>query len=219
MLLAGLTLLHMFVLVFWVGGDLGAYYAAYIVADRRQQPGARRVAAQMISNIDMAPRTCLVLALPTGLTLAAATGWLDPGVAGLVAVWAIGLVWLAIVWAVHLRSPQPGSLLTRVDHGLRLAAIAGFIGVGAAAIAGQVAVPGFIGIKLVLLALAILCGVIIRRVLPPFGVAFARVLVEPRDAQAQAVVENLLAQVRLFVIGIWVTVSLAGLVGIWKPVW
>lgn len=218
MLLACLTLLHVFVLVFWVGGDLGAYYASYPVADPNQPPAARRVAARMISNIDMAPRTSLVLALPTGLTLAVAKGWLDLGGGWLVVAWAAGLAWLYVVWAVHLREPKAGSLLTRADLGLRMAAIGGFTLTGAAAVAGLIAVPAFIGLKLILLAAAITFGLIIRRVLPPFAVAFTRVLNDPTDDQAQVTVAGLLVRVRRYVVGIWVTVSLAGLIGIWQPV-
>ncbi len=218
MLLACLTLLHIFVLVFWVGGDLGAYYASYAVADPNQPPAARRLAARMISNIDMAPRTSLVLALPTGLTLAVAKGWLDLGGVWLVVAWGAGLVWLAVVWAVHLREPKPGSLLPRTDLGLRLVAIAGFTLTGMAAVAGQIAVPAFIGLKLILLAVAITCGLIIRRVLPPFATAFTKVLNDPADGQAQAIVAGLLVEVRRYVIGIWLAVSLAGLIGLWQPV-
>jgi len=218
MLLACLTLLHVFVLVFWVGGDLGAYYASYAVADPRHPPAARRLAARMISNIDMAPRTSLVLALPTGLTLAVAKGWLQLDLVWLILVWVISLIWLAIVWAVHVKEPKPGSALPRADVGLRVAAIIGFAAVGIGGLSGFVSVPGFIGLKLILLAAAIGFGLTIRRVLPPFAVAFAKVLNNPDDGAAQAVVAGLLSDVRRYVVGIWITVSLAGLIGLWQPV-
>lgn len=219
MLTAILTLLHVFVLVFWVGGDLGAYYASYLVADPRQTPAARRLVARMIGAIDMAPRTSLVLAVPTGLTLAWHKGWVAMAGGWLLPVWLLGLIWLASVWAVHLKEPGPGSALTRVDTGLRLSALAGFAATGLAILAGIIPAPGFIGIKLLLLAASILCGVIIRRVLPPFATAFARSLENPADQGAQAQVAALLARVRHVVIAIWTLVSLAALVGFWQPVW
>ncbi|MFM2042437.1 MAG: hypothetical protein RLY86_1013 [Pseudomonadota bacterium] len=217
MTLALITLLHVFVLVFWVGGDLGAYYASYAVADPKQPPAARRLAARLISGIDMAPRTSLVLAFPTGLTLAAAKGWLDPGPAALAAVWIIAALWLVVVWTVHLRDPAPGSLVLQADRALRLGAIAGFAAWGLATVAGLTGWPLFLGVKLLLLAAAMICGVIIRRVLPPFAQAFARVLADPADPAAQAAVAGLLARVRVFVMGIWIFVSLAALVGLWRP--
>ena len=123
--------------------------------------------------------------------------------------------------ALSVASPhreQSGSALPRADVGLRAAAIIGFAAVGVAALSGFVAVPGFIGLKLILLAAAIGFGLTIRRVLPPFTIAFAKVLNNPDDGAAQAVVADLLSDVRRYVVGIWITVSLAGLIGIWQPV-
>ncbi len=206
------VLLHMLVFVFWVGGDLGAFLASFTVGDPREPAPARLAAARLIEAVDMAPRTCLVAALPTGLTL----GWrlgLWPGWA-CAAGWALAVPWLGAVWAIHLRGADEAPGLARADQAMRLAVIAGCAAAGGAILAGLAPLPAFIGLKLLLLAGAIGCGVAIRTLLLPFAPAFRAALADAADAAAQARTALLLRRVRLAVIGIWALVTAAACVGI-----
>ena len=76
MALAFLTLLHVLVFIYWLGGELGAFYAARIIAAPDQAVAARLAAARVLGTVDVATGTPLILTLPTGLSLASAEGWM-----------------------------------------------------------------------------------------------------------------------------------------------
>jgi len=212
---AALALLHALVFVYWVGGDLGAFYASFLLGDPRLSLERRIAAAQVVAAVDMAPRSALVLALPTGLTLARAQGWLEVQPLALGAVWLGAIVWLCLVWALHLTGAERGSALRRVDLVIRWSVLIGTLTAGFAIVSGQWQAPRFIGWKLLLLAAAIGAGLGIRAfdVGSKLG-AFVREGTSPAldHSLAQA-----LTRVRPLVILIWVLVLSAAFLGIWRP--
>ena len=67
-------LLHIVLFVFWLGGDLGVFYSSRFVLKPDLTPAARATALKIMGGLDLGPKICLVLFLPSGLTLMA----LDP---------------------------------------------------------------------------------------------------------------------------------------------
>jgi succinate-semialdehyde dehydrogenase / glutarate-semialdehyde dehydrogenase len=59
-------LLHILVFVYWLGGDLGAFYASWYVSMPKVSADRRLLASRIVGDVDMAPRTALILALSTG---------------------------------------------------------------------------------------------------------------------------------------------------------
>ncbi len=165
--LALLTLLHILVPIYWLGGDLGAFYSSGFLIDPKRTVAERMLALTILNNIDMAPRTTLILALPTGLLLAWANGWVSlPGLAVL-AVCIGALTWLAIAWALHLRHGAPAGGLRRIDLAIRWTVLAALVVIGLLGVAHLIALPLFIALKLLLLAAAIALGLLVRRLLIP----------------------------------------------------
>ena len=101
--IALLTLLHVLIPVYWLGGDLGAFYGSTFMTDPKRSVAERMMALKILNNIDMAPRTTLILALPTGFALAWAKGWLDVPAAYVALVVVAFLAWLVLAWIVHLQ--------------------------------------------------------------------------------------------------------------------
>ena len=211
-----LTLLHVLVLVYWLGGDLGAYYASRFVYDGKRPVAARALAAKVLGDIDMAPRICLLLALPTGLALAASKGWVSLHWLFLVVAFLAAGVWILIAFAIHM-DHGGGAGLKRFDVVLRWAFLLGLAGTGAAALLGEVALPRFLALKLLLLAFAVLMGLLIRRVLTPFGPAFGRLMAEGPSPATDAALRAPIARARPFVLSIWAALILAAYLGIATP--
>lgn len=207
------TLLHVLVFVYWLGGDLGAFYASSLLTDPARPVPARATAATVLSNIDMAPRTALILAAPTGLQLAALKGWLALDAVALVVVWAASLVWLALAWAIHLQHAPPGSSMRSVDLGVRWLAMVALV-TAAAMLADA---PLFLRLKLAILAAAIACGLFIRLTLKPFGPAFATVLATGPTPETDAVLARSIAHARPGVLLIWALLIAAAWLGIATP--
>jgi len=196
--MALLELIHILVLVYWLGGDLGAFVASRLVADPARAPAGRAAAATILMHVDMAPRMALIFAFPTGFALAVYEGWLPAGPVWIAPAFALALVWAVAAWMVHLKA-GPDGLGQRVDMAIRIVALIGFAGAGAAGLAGVIVLPLFIAGKLMLLALAVFAGLMVRRVLSPFGRAS-------------------LSKARIWVFVIWAAVLGAAALGVLQPV-
>ncbi len=209
-------LLHLFVLVYWLGGDLGAFYASSIVTDPSKSPAARLTAAKIVADVDMAPRMALIFALPTGLALAISKGWLGWPDWLIPAGYAAGLAWAGLAWAIHLkRGPQ--GVLKPIDLAVRLALAGGLIVAAGAQVAGAFAMPGFIAVKWALLALAVLSGLMIRVMLTPFGPAIGALAAGTAGEGEDAAIAASLGRAKIFVLVIWGCVVAASVLGVYTP--
>ena len=209
------TLLHVLVLVYWLGGDLGAYYTSRFVYDGSRPVAARSLAAKVLSDVDMAPRVCLLLAFPTGFALANAKGWVAVHPMFVIAAFVAAGLWILLAFVLHMDGGSP--LLGRVDVALRWGFVLALVGVGAAALSGEIALPRFVALKLLVLAFAVLMGLAIRRMLRPFGPAFGRLLTDGPSAEVDAALRAPIDRARPFVLGIWAALILAAWLGLTTP--
>jgi hypothetical protein len=215
--LALLTLLHLLVPIYWLGGDLGTFYSAGFMMDAKRPVNERLLALKIMNNIDMAPRTVLILTLPTGLSLAAAKGWVMVAPSALAGLWAAGLIWLALAWAVHLDHGPRGQKARGIDIKIRYAMILLLAGSGVAGLTGHLALPLFIACKLLVLAACVATGVVVRWQLVPLFPAIAAMKQHGPSPQSDAAILKVLGQTRPTVQGIWVLVLIASLLGIATP--
>ncbi len=209
-----LLLLHVLVLVYWLGGDLGAFVASFLISNPNKDRAARLGAAGLLGDVDMAPRTALILAFPTGLTLAVTRGWLPIEPVWPAVVWVAACVWLWLAWRIHLvHGAVP--MARKIDLAIRWLAAAGLGGAGALALIGTVPMPLFIALKLVILAACILTGLLVRRLTADLGPALGALAAGQADADAR--IARSLAVTRPAVLLIWLLLLSAALLGLWKP--
>jgi uncharacterized membrane protein len=218
--LALATLLHILVLVYWLGGDLGVFYASTIVTDPAKPVAARVAAAQVLAQVDMAPRTAMILAAPTGYMLAVTKGWW-PGEGWMIAAaWTGSLAWLAIAWAIHLRHLPPASPWRRIDLVVRWLVVIKLLVIAAGLIPQPFAgdLPLFLRIKLSILAATIVCGLWIRRALVPFGPAFGAMAAQGSATdETNAAIARSLDAARPAVVAIWCLLLCAAYLGVSTP--
>lgn len=215
--LALFTLLHLLVFVYWLGGDLGVFYSSTILTNTKQSAAARVAAAQVLAQVDMAPRSAMILTLPTGLTLAAVKGWLVLGPLALTLIWGTGLLWLALAWLSHLRHLSPTSVLRRGDLAIRWVVIAALAVLALNLWPHAPGLPLFLKAKCAILATTILCGLLIRRALARFGPAFVRLAQEGASAETDAEIARALNESRPLVLTIWFLLLAAAFLGLAKP--
>ncbi len=206
-------LLHLLVFVYWLGGDLGAFYASRLLADSRRGPTARAAAANILMTVDMAPRMGLIFAFPTGFALAISRGWLAVDPIWIAPAFAFATLWAVAAWLVHLKS-GPYALAGWFDTGVRWLAMGALVAVG---LRGDWDLPLFIALKLLLLAFAIACGLMIRRALKPFGPAFAKLSAGQESDEVNIVIAGTLADAKRYVIAIWAALLGAAALGVWTP--
>ena len=219
MIVAGAAFLHLLVFVYWLGGDLGAFYASYLAVGRDRPAAARLTAVRILNAVDTAPGAALILALPTGLALAAAKAWLAVPPAALAAVWVGALAWLVAFWRVHSAPGQARPRLVAFDLAMRGTLLAALSLAGAAGLARLWPAPLFLALKLLALAAAVARGLLIRAQLKPLGPALAALAGGDEDGAADAAIRGLLARSRPLVLGIWLLTCAAALLGLAKPQW
>ncbi len=221
-------LLHLVLFVFWLGGDLGVFYSSRFVIDPRLTPPARATALAVMSGLDLGPKICLVLFLPSGVTLMA----LAPHGARLFGIalfpwWFVALVWLfAAVWlaltVIAHRTHGRFPIVVRADLAARIAVIIGMAAAGCYALLatepfGVTTDPRWLGGKILLYAAAIAAGIGIRITLRPFGSAFTRLLGSGSDEQLEHTLRRSVDGCLPYVWVIWGSVLSAAALGVFKP--
>ncbi|MFI6817524.1 hypothetical protein ACIBG7_34355 [Nonomuraea sp. NPDC050328] len=219
---------HLVLFVFWLGGDLGVFYASRYVLNPALGPEARTTAVKIMSGLDLGPKICLVLFLPSGFTLMA----LEPhgaelfGVAlfpwwSVLAVWAFALGWLALTVRDH-HAPGRHPLVRRADWTIRLGLIAAITGAAAYTLIaerpfGVTTDPRWLGGKLALYALTIAAGLGIRLKLRGFGPAFGALAASGSTPEVEGKLRASVDGCLPYVWAIWAGVLAAAVLGVLKP--
>ena len=210
--IGALKLGHVLCLVYWLGADVGVFYSSFFVADENLKPETRVAMAKLLFALDQGPRICMPLIFAFGTHLAYRLGlWQIPG-GVVVAVWLICLGWLAMVVTLHARGPAAQRLAT-FDYGFRIVVILSLAGYVAISVASG-SLLNWVAIKLGVFAILVLCGLLVRRGLRPFGPAFAAVAKGSAGNRENEAIRSSLSRIRPFVIVIWVGLLLNTALGV-----
>ena len=210
------VIIHVLLFVYWLGGDLGVFYSSRFVARRDLKPETRAIAAKIMLDLDLIPRCCMALMLTVGGILTEFIGVPHPTYQ-MVGIILLGPVWLSCVLYLHFRHGAGAyAAITKFDMFLRWAIVIGVpVSVWIHWDSNNLGDYPWVAVKLILFALLVLSGIMIRRYLGPF--INAVVLVgqgkEPTPDQEDALDASLF-KVRFFVFSIWAGVFIEGLIGI-----
>lgn len=218
-------LLHIVLLTYWLGSDIGVFYASKFVVNPEVSPAGRATALKIMHMVDLAPRICLILMLPSGVTLMAATdlgreifsGW------PLALAWLGGLLWLAIMLVAFFKSPaKHADLAHRADWVVRTGVTVGLLAVSGYAFFastpfGVETNPRWLAGKVAAYALCIFAGIMIRVSLRPFGPAFGALMATGSTPEVEAAIGGSMRRAIPWVITIWVFVMVAAFLGVVKP--
>ncbi|MCC5867213.1 MAG: hypothetical protein JJU27_01765 [Gammaproteobacteria bacterium] len=215
-----LVLAHLLLFVYWLGGDLGVFYSSRFVTNPALGTEARATAAHIMLAVDLAPRICMILILPVGLTLAAMTWGLDLSGLLLTLIWLGCLVWLVLAVSIYLREGSAlAHLLARIDQAIRwfVIVVVGGVALWSLVADGPLAGQFWLAAKMLIFALLVICGLGIRAVLKPFGPAFGKLMREGSSPDVEADLGRSVARARPFVLAIWAGLVLAAGLGVFKP--
>ena len=211
--MAALKLLHLLCFVYWLGGDLGTFYAAGLVVRRELSPEARVTAARIMAATDLAPRMAMPLTVASGLHLAVASGALSLPLAAVATVWGLCAAWVGVALMLHHR---PGlAMLARVDFSWRVALVAGLLVVALMGFTQAWAQPApWLALKLAAFAATVFCGLMIRLRMRTFGPAFAQLARGITNEAVNRDIAQSLGGARPWVVGIWALLLLAAFTGL-----
>lgn len=218
-------ILHLVLFAYWLGADLGVFYASRFVIRPDLSVQTRGIVLKVMDFVDMSPRICLCLFLPSGVTLMAASEFGRDIFSGwpLVAIWVAGLAWLVLIIADHRRKPgRLGTLVHRTDLGVRLTLVVGLLAVSAYTVVvakpfGVTTNPIWLAGKVAAYALCIACGLAIRLRLAPFGPAWVTLLKSGSSPEVETRIRGSVRGTLPFVYAIWTLVLVAAVLGVAKP--
>lgn len=214
---AVIVLLHVLVLVYWLGGDLGAFYGSGFMTDPKRTLPERLMALKLLNDIDMAPRTALILAFPTGFAAAWVRGWLAVPGWSVLLVSVAALAWLALAWAVHLKHGPGAAGLKRIDIVVRYVVLTALVVAGVAGLIAALPIPFFIACKMLVLAACIALGLLVRRQLVPLFPAIVAMKENGASAETDRQISAVIARTRPSVMTIWALLLVAALLGLVTP--
>ena len=208
--LALLKMAHVLCLVYWLGGDLGVFYSSFFVADENRSPEVRIAAAKILFTLDLAPRICMTLMLPTGIHLAHMMGMLKVPELVVYTTWVICLAWLAMVLILHFASRgRDLSILTKIDFRFRIAMVTALIGFALYTLFSPDAIlTDWLAYKTIVLACLIFLGLMIRLKLRIFAPAFKKLVDGTYNTLDSQTVSSSLVATRPFVFAIWIGILL-----------
>lgn len=218
-------LLHILLVTYWLGSDLGVFYSSKFVVDPSITPAARGTAMKIMHMVDLAPRVCLILMLPSGVTLMAAGdigrdlfyGW------PLALAWIGCLAWLAVMLIAFFKSPaKHANLAYKADWVVRIGITVGLLAAAVYAMIvespfGVDTNPKWLAGKIIAYALCIFCGIMIRVALRPFGPAFGALMTTGSTPEVEANIGGAMKRAVPWVYSIWVLVLIASFLGVFKP--
>lgn len=218
-------LLHIILLTYWLGGDLGVYYASKFITDPKVPLAGRNVATKVMHVVDMAPRVCLVLFLPSGVSLMALDDLGRDVFAGwpLVLIWIVSFIWLGLVITDYRKQPERfAGLAHQVDFGVRIVLVIGLLGSAlytliASEPFGVTTNPNWLAGKVAAYAICILGGLMIRVKLRPFSAAYSELQTTGSTPEIEERIHGAIRGTIPYVFLIWGMVFVAAFLGVVKP--
>ena len=101
--------MHILLLVFWVGTDLGVFLAAKYSERSEFSMESRQVVLMLGMMLDRLPRSALVLIVPSGLMLTQASGLTELSPSSVLGIWVFAVCCLLVGTAL-------GRLLVGIDQ-------------------------------------------------------------------------------------------------------
>ena len=197
--------LHIITAGLWLGMDMGVFTASRRLRRADLSIETRAAMGKLAGILDMGPRCAVVIMLMLGITMTLLGGWGAAGAYSMeLALTAalVGAVWLAGLWhqfwvdhpdlgeirpEAHLRI---GARFRSVDIAMRVAITTALAGVALWSLVGDGPIAAtWLGIKLLLFSLIVVCGIGIRVCIPPTRAALAEIFASGSTPEREAALE------------------------------
>ena len=214
-----LNWLHIVLFAYWLGADLGVFYAAGVMARPGLSYDERLRIRDIVLFIDLAPRVALILMLPVGFHMASLAWGLELASQWLGLMWLLAFAWLALMLAVHYLHGRPhGEFLRRTDLGLRYVILVVMLGLGGySLVMGTPIGQTWLALKVLLFAGIIGLGLALRIIAAAWAPAMAQLRAERNVAEAEQSItrtRNLAARAAL---SLWALLLVMSFLGTTKP--
>lgn len=210
---------HILILVFWLGADVGVFTGAWLSRDATRSFEARSAYLRVSLIVDLLPRSMFAIILPAGLHLTASLGMYAIPIWMFAAAWALAAAWIAAILTIFLRE---GSV---VAHGLAKVQLAGeFVlgivigGIGLASLLGNGPIrEGWLAGKIVLLGLLFFIAIVLEFAFRPALIPFTEIGTEGSTPEREQRYSSAVNRALVIVILLYLTLAVIAWFGKVKP--
>lgn len=199
-----LKYLHVIAFVYWLGGDLGTYIASNQVIKRDNSPEARHVALKIMLACDMGPKLSMPFIFILGVQMAQMMGIMNISDWAMRSLWMLTIMWFFNVAIMHFKEGTPLSkTVSRVDLWFRIFVAIGLVVWAIWGLANGEFAGDWFGWKLLIFAVMVFCGVMIRINLRSFIPAFSSMIQDGASEDTDSTMHRSLMRCRPYVWAIW----------------
>ncbi len=210
--------LHILLMVFWIGTDIGVFLAGLRFIDSARSVAERSAIISLGMVIDRFPRVCFVLMMPVGFQLVYLQGLLPVPHGVLMLVWIASLVWLtAVVTAMVCGGTPKARPWKMLDIACQIAGVVAFGALAVAGYTGRLPMPGWLLGKLALYGAICLFALALELSFAPVFVAFGAIVAAGSTPQREGVLKRHMLRSYVWVIAIYAAVLSSGFLGTAKP--
>ena len=210
---------HVLLLVFWLGTDIGVFVLGKFAQNPKYSAEQRLLFLKPLHILDMFPRVCMVLIVPTGYQLALnleafhADQYLGIG------IWLFSGIWLAVVLTGMVWSGQAAGqnakTVEKIIH-FFLALAAGWVGLASIYYGGPIH-EYWIAEKVLVYLLIILCARLLELAFEPTALAFMQLEKEGSSVELEKQISGGMNLTYVWVIAIYILVTHSAWLGVSHP--
>jgi uncharacterized membrane protein len=198
---------HIMLLVFWLGADVGVFTAALMARNAKRSFEARMALIRLATIVDFFPRVCFSVMLPVGLHLTKALSLYPISTQLLLIGWGLSLYWIVSMVVIARKQGTKLALylgrLTMVSHAI-MGLIFVVIGINSL-VTGAPLEETWFALKLLLFGLVFWAAIAIDVCFHPFLAPFMEIgqsgsTPEREEAVSRAINNTLVAVFTLYVI-------------------
>jgi hypothetical protein len=211
---------HVLMFVFWVGTDMGVFFAARRSTDPTLSFMTRVTLLHMALRIELLPRTMWKAALPFGVMLSRDLGFLPIPDIGLILVWVFSIAWWAVSMAGAYWYDKPaGHRLARITNWLT-----GLVGVTLIVLCASswlgygpfVQEATWLHLKVALYGVINLMVIWMIVAFDPIGAAFGRLAVEGSKPEIEAIISSTMDRSTVIIWSTYALIVVVGFIGTTK---
>ena len=215
-----LVYVHLLLFVAWLGADVGVFLLGQHFRKRHIYSLDQRLALlKLLVLVDMTPRSAWALMVPVSLSVLKMGGWWDLPLPLLMAAWAIGGVWLWLVWDAHAHDQTPRALRDRrYENWLKYALTVFYLWLGAQSLlTGAPLAPGWLAWKALLFGAIFVAAIGIDVSFKPVGPQLMRLLSEGSSDATEIPLRRTMDRTRIWVMAIYILLVVTSWLGAVKP--
>lgn len=216
-----LVWVHLLLFVLWLGADVGVFLLGQHFRKRHLYSLDQRLALlKLLVLVDMTPRSAWALMVPLSLSVSAMGGWWEVPRPLLIAAWAVGGVWLWLVWDAHAHDQTPRAARNRRIEAVIRYLLAGFyLWLGAASLAtgAPIAAP-WLAWKALLFGFIFVAAIMIDVSFKPVGKQLAAVLSEGSSDATEIPLRRTMDRTRVWVWATYLLLIATSWLGVTKAI-